>query len=67
MKHTSYFIEGLKGDIQSTEWILSQTALMPAVSNWYSHLGVDQLHAALEPDATPVKIRVIRSGDLSLV
>ena len=67
VEHTSYFIEELKGDIQSTEWILGQRARMPAVSNWYSHLGVDQLHAALEPGATPLKIRTIPSRDLSLV
>lgn len=67
VEHTSYFIEELKGDIQSTEWILGQRAWMPAVSNWYSHLGVDQLHAALEPGATPLKIRTIPSRDLSLV
>ena len=62
VEHTSYFIEELKGDIQSTEWILGQRAWMPAVSNWYSHLGVDQLHAALELGATPLKIQRPQSG-----
>lgn len=39
-----------------TAWLLVQTALMPAVRNWYSRVGVDQLHVALESGATPITI-----------
>lgn len=61
VEHTSYFIEELKGDIQSTEWILGQRAWMPAVSNWYSHLG-DSAACSPELGATPLKIQRPQSG-----